>query len=65
MENNLKFLNYTIAEDFLFFTSVLLLNPAIISTSYNIYRYIVHETALPLQDLPSKLKNVCMTICLL
>lgn len=41
MENNLKFLNYTIAEDFLFFTSVLLLNPAIISTSYNIYRYIL------------------------
>ena len=46
MENNLKFLNYTIAEDFLFFTSVLLLNPAIISTSYNIYRYIVHENSI-------------------
>lgn len=46
LENNLKFLDYTIAEDFLFFTSVLFLNPSIISTSYNIYRYIVHENSI-------------------
>lgn len=46
LENNLKFLDYTIAEDFLFFTSVLFLNPSITSTSYNIYRYIVHENSI-------------------
>lgn len=46
LENNLKFLDYTIAEDFLFFTSVLFLNPSIISTSHNIYRYIIHENSI-------------------
>lgn len=45
-ENSLKFLNYTIAEDFLFFTSALFLNPTVISTSYNIYRYIVHGNSI-------------------
>lgn len=45
-ENNLKFSNYTIAEDFLFFTSALFLNPTVISTSYNIYRYIMHGNSI-------------------
>lgn len=40
--NNLRFSPYIIGEDFLFISSVLLTNPAIISTSSNIYRYIIH-----------------------
>lgn len=45
-EHNLKFSNYSIAEDFLFFTSTLFLNPTVISTSYNIYRYIIHGNSI-------------------
>lgn len=46
IENKLKFFDYTIAEDFLFFTSALFLNPTVISTSYNIYRYIMHGNSI-------------------
>lgn len=40
--NKIQFAPYTIGEDFLFISSVLLTNSSIISTSSNIYRYVIH-----------------------
>ena len=42
-EHNLKFKKYVVGEDSLFTTEMLLLNPKIVSTNADIYRYVVRD----------------------
>ena len=43
IRNNIWYSPYIIGEDFKFVSTVLLANPRILSTSSNIYRYIIHK----------------------
>lgn len=46
VNNKLLFTDYKLCEDFHFVSRLLLTNPRIISTSANIYRYIIHKNSL-------------------
>lgn len=45
VKNQIKFSPYIIGEDFFFVSSILLTNPIILSTSSNIYRYIIRPNS--------------------